>query len=193
MIGVDLDSRKPRALDFDEVPGTWALLRDRLRPRKPRRYHLPTLAAYLMNVTILYSMSRQRQAQRLTDLYFNPPLDRVGLLEWKRFDDIVQQGYAHAVEALRPAATSPMKRAARRRPTVRCEPAGGLLAVRGLAVRGDVQAFALLFFGDAQADRQVDDLVGDERDHAGPDHRHSHRLGLDPELVADRRSSRPSP
>ena len=100
VIGVDLNSRKPRRLDFDEVPGTWALLRDRLRPRKQRRYKLPSMAAYLMNVTILYSMSRQHQAQGLTDLYFNPPMDRVGLLEWKRFDDIVAQGYAHAVEVL---------------------------------------------------------------------------------------------
>ena len=101
VIGVDLNSRKPRRMEFDEVPGTWSLLRDRLRPRKKRRYKLPSMAAYLMNVTILYSMSRQRHAQGLTDLYFNPPMDRVGLLEWKRFDHIVQQGYAHAVEVLR--------------------------------------------------------------------------------------------
>jgi len=82
------------------VPGTWALLRDRLRPRHKRLYRLPTMASYLMNVTILYSMSRQRHAKGLTDLYFNPPLDRVGLLEWKRFDHIVEQGYAHAIEVL---------------------------------------------------------------------------------------------
>ena len=100
VIGVDLNSRKARRIEFDEVPGTWALLRDRLRPRKQRRYKLPSLPAYLMNVTILYSMSRQRHAQLQTDLYFNPPLDRVGLLEWKRFDQIVAQGYAHAVEVL---------------------------------------------------------------------------------------------
>ena len=100
VIGVDLNSRKARRIEFDEVPGTWALLRDRLRPRKKRRYKLPSLPAYLMNVTILYSMSRQRHAQLQTDLYFNPPLDRVGLLEWKRFDQIVQQGHAHAIEVL---------------------------------------------------------------------------------------------
>ena len=82
------------------MPGSWALLRDRLRPRKSRRFRLPSLAAYLMNVTILYSMSRQRQAKRLTDLYFNPPLDRVGMLEWNRFDAIVEQGYAHGREVL---------------------------------------------------------------------------------------------
>ena len=100
VIGVDLNTKKPRRLEFDEVPGTWALLRDRLRPRARRRFKLPSLASYLMNVTILYSMSRQRHAQLQTDLYFNPPLDRVGLLEWKRFDHIVEQGYAHALEVL---------------------------------------------------------------------------------------------
>jgi len=101
VIGVDLNSRKPRRMEFDEVPGTWALLRDRLRPRAKRRYKLPSLPAYLLNVTILYSMSRQHHARLQTDLYFNPPMDRVGLLEWKRFDQIVAQGYAHAVEVLK--------------------------------------------------------------------------------------------
>ena len=52
------------------------------------------------NVTILYSMSRQRAARRMTDVYVNPPLDRVGLLEWNRFDSFVQQDYEYAVEVL---------------------------------------------------------------------------------------------
>ena len=101
VIGVDLSFKKPRRIPFDEVPGTWTLLRDRLRPRAQRRYKLPSLASYLMHVTILYSVSRQRHAQLQTDLYFNPPLDRVGLLEWKRFDSIVAQGHAHAIEVLK--------------------------------------------------------------------------------------------
>ncbi len=100
VIGADLSFRKPRRIDHDEVPGSWTLLRDRLRPRAQRRYRFPSLVAYLMNVTILYSTSRQRQAQRLTDLHFNPPLERVGMLEWKKFDSIVAQGHAHGVEVL---------------------------------------------------------------------------------------------
>ncbi|MDZ7592270.1 MAG: patatin-like phospholipase family protein [Rubrivivax sp.] len=108
VIGVDLSFRKPRRIDHDELPGTWALLRDRLRPRSSRRFRLPTLAAYLMNVTILYSTSRQRQARRLTDLYFNPPLERVGMLDWSRFDQIVEQGYQYARQKLaEPAAATP--------------------------------------------------------------------------------------
>jgi NTE family protein len=100
VIGVDLNPGAPRRIEFDELPGTWALLRDRWRPRAQRRYRLPSLTSYLMNVTILYSTSRQRKARQLTDLYFCPPLPRVGMLEWHRFDEIERQGYEHAVQVL---------------------------------------------------------------------------------------------
>ncbi len=115
VIGVDLSFRKPRKMAHDEVPGTWALLRDRLRPRAQRRYRFPTLVAYLMNVTVLYSTSRQRQSRRLTDLYFNPPLERVGMLQWNKFDSIVQQGHDHAQQLLKdmtPAALQAYRKAA---------------------------------------------------------------------------------
>jgi NTE family protein len=111
VIGVDLSFRKPRRIPHEEVPGTWALLRDRLRPRAQRRYRLPSLASFLMNVTVLYSVSRQRQARKLTDIYMNPPLDRVGMLQWKRFEHIVAQGYAHACEVLDAPAPLPSGKA----------------------------------------------------------------------------------
>ncbi len=100
VIGVDLNASKPRRIEVDEMPSGWALLLDRLRPRTRRRYRLPSLPVLLINSTILYSLSRQRQARALTDLYFNPPLERVGLLDWKRFDQVVQQGYEHALQVL---------------------------------------------------------------------------------------------
>jgi NTE family protein len=96
VIGVDLSARKPRRIEFDEVPGPLALLRDRLRARTKRRYKLPSLAGYLLNITILYSQSRERAARRMTDVYIKPPLERVGLMQWDRMDSIVQQGYEHA-------------------------------------------------------------------------------------------------
>lgn len=95
--------RTPVRVDFEAMPGSWALLRDRLRPAHRRRYRLPSLPSlpsYLLTVTILYSMSRQRSAQQQCDLYFNPPLHRVGLLQWRRLENIVQRGYAHAVQVL---------------------------------------------------------------------------------------------
>ncbi len=110
IIGIDLHARKPRRIDVAEVPSSWALLRDRWRPRAKRRYRFPSLVAYLMNVTILYSTSRQRQAQKLTDLYINPPLERVGLLEWNKFDEIVSQGHAHALTVLDGLAPEELRR-----------------------------------------------------------------------------------
>ena len=100
VLGVDLGARNVRKLEFDEVPGSWALLRDRFRPRHKRRYRLPSLTSYLLNVTILYSMSRQDEARRQTDVYFCPPLYKVGLLQWSAFDQIVRQGQEHGVEVM---------------------------------------------------------------------------------------------
>jgi len=100
VIGVDLSNRKARRIEFDEMPGTWTLLRDRLRPRKSRRFKLPSLPNLLINTTILYSMSRQKQAKALTDLYFNPPLDRIGMLDWSKYALVVAQGYQHALAVL---------------------------------------------------------------------------------------------
>ena len=96
VIGVDLSARKARRIDIAETPGPWALLRDKLRPRRSRRYHLPSLSSILLNATILYSESRLAAAERLIDVHIKPPLERVGLLQWSRFDSIVQQGYEHA-------------------------------------------------------------------------------------------------
>jgi NTE family protein len=100
VVGVDLSARKARRLEIDAVPGPWALLRDRLRPRKARRYHLPSLSSILLNATILYSESRLQASARLIDVHFKPPLERVGLLQWNRIDDITRQGYEHAREVL---------------------------------------------------------------------------------------------
>ena len=105
VIGVDLAPGPARRIEFDEVPSPWALLRDRLRPRSKRHFRLPTLATYLLNVTILVSSSQQRRAKQQTDVYLHPPLLRVGMLQWSRFDSIVRQGHAYATQVLGKAAT----------------------------------------------------------------------------------------
>lgn len=100
VIGVDLSAHQPRRVDHAQLPGGWALLRDKLRPMRRRQYRLPSLLSYLMNVTVLYSTSRQREGQRKTDLYFHPALQGVGMLQWGRFDEIVALGHAHAQDRL---------------------------------------------------------------------------------------------
>ena len=100
VIGVDLNMRRPGRLAFQTMPSWWQLALDRLRPRARRRYKMPSLPSYLMGVTVLYSNSRRLQSRAAVDLYFNPPLEKIGMLEWSRFDGIVQQGYEHAQQVL---------------------------------------------------------------------------------------------
>lgn len=100
VIGVDLSARNPRSLEFDDVPDSWTLLWDRWKGRRRRKYWLPSLTSYLLNVSILYSVSRLETSRQACDLFFSPPLSGVGLLQWHRFDQIVAQGYEHAAEVL---------------------------------------------------------------------------------------------
>lgn len=100
VIGVDLSARRAKRLDFDEMPSAWQVLFDRLKPRARQRYRVPSLVSYLLNVSVLYSVSRQSESRRQTDLYFNPALFKFGFLQWGRFSAIVTQGDAHAREVL---------------------------------------------------------------------------------------------
>jgi len=100
VLGVDLFTRKSRSLSFTEVPSSWALLRDRFRPRARRRYKLPSLVAYLLNNTIISSLGRQDDAHAHADVLFQPPVDGIGLLHWHRLDHAVSQGREHALAVL---------------------------------------------------------------------------------------------
>jgi NTE family protein len=46
------------------------------------------------------SFARQQASQDHVDLYFAPSVGGYGMLEWARFDRIVEAGYLHAREQL---------------------------------------------------------------------------------------------
>jgi NTE family protein len=52
------NDKQQRELAFDQVPNTWTLLVDRLKPRAQRRYHLPSLINILMAANTLNSDQR---------------------------------------------------------------------------------------------------------------------------------------
>jgi NTE family protein len=53
-----------------------------------------------MGTTILYSESRREEARQSVDIYINPDVGGVSLLDWKAFDRIVELGYRKAKEIL---------------------------------------------------------------------------------------------
>lgn len=100
MIGVDLMQEQLRETKLEEVPGTWALLRNSLRKTEHKKFWLPSLTSTLLNVTLLYSASRQKAAREMIDLCFHPDLRHVGTLQWGEFDRAVEIGYRHAIDVL---------------------------------------------------------------------------------------------
>ena len=102
IMAVDLrpDDKQRRELGCDQVPATWQLLIDRLRPVSRRRYHLPSMLATLMTSTTLNSYQKMSQVVADVDLLFKPDVRRFGLLDWKSYDLIVEQGYRDALEVI---------------------------------------------------------------------------------------------
>jgi NTE family protein len=99
IIGVDLSSRKPRPYEHAEIPGPLELLRDGFRGRR-RRYRLPSLGTVMMTSNLLYSESRREQARSQVDVYINPELSGVAVLDWKAFDRVTKAGYESAKQVL---------------------------------------------------------------------------------------------
>jgi NTE family protein len=100
MIGCDLVVDKKYQLKISQTPSTRQFFVDKLKPRKKRKYRLPSLTSILINATVLYSYSKRRQNAQMLDLLFNPDLSRYGMTNWKAYDKIVETGYAHAIELL---------------------------------------------------------------------------------------------
>lgn len=99
IIGVDLSRRSFRPCAHDELPGTWELIWNRIRGRGESGL-VPSLGTVLIGTTMLYSESRREQVRASVDVYINPDLASIGLLEWKAFDRAVQLGYLETREVL---------------------------------------------------------------------------------------------
>jgi NTE family protein len=102
VIGVDLSRDRYRRLELDQMPTSGQILFDRLfRPKSRRRYkQLPNIAATVFNVAAMSSQSHQRRMRDAVDLSFTPDVSRVGMLDWRRFREVVQIGLDHAQSVL---------------------------------------------------------------------------------------------
>jgi NTE family protein len=101
VIGVDVSGEFGRKAELETLPGVMALLLDKLRPRKRQRYrHVPTVPETMLTSSFVTSLSRQREQRRFADLLFKPTLPRMGLMDWHRFEQVVDAGRAHARDVL---------------------------------------------------------------------------------------------
>jgi predicted acylesterase/phospholipase RssA len=101
VIAVDVAAKHDlttRVVGFDSMSG-WHLLVDRLNPfcSTPR---LPNITQILSRAATLGSIYHCESARRMADLYLRPPVERIGMLEWKALDDIAEVGYRYAAEQI---------------------------------------------------------------------------------------------
>jgi len=93
IIGVITCQQHAPTLELEELPDSFPLLLDRFRPRLSRRFHLPLLPEILISSTISSSINRQRLAINRVDLLFEPAVERIGLLEWDKYDSLIQEAH----------------------------------------------------------------------------------------------------
>jgi predicted acylesterase/phospholipase RssA/CRP-like cAMP-binding protein len=99
VVAVDLTVRKEYQLDYDRVPSAWKLLAQRVVPGM-KRTRVPGITGIMMKATALASMEKAGRDREASDLYLNPPVGKVGFLDLKAFDRVVELGYRHAAEQI---------------------------------------------------------------------------------------------
>jgi NTE family protein len=92
-ICVDLIGGMYRPVGIEKLPTNMALLLDRLRPKRKRKFRIPGTVSILLNSTVLSSLERQRKMRERADLGLRPELERIGLLDWTKFPTAIEQSY----------------------------------------------------------------------------------------------------
>ena len=96
---VDLEVQSEELLAIEKLPNIWEVLINRLGSSKSR-IKIPSLMSTIMQSCTVASDVQARRFRPVVGLYFNPDVSQIGLMEWKRFDEIVEIGYRHALEVL---------------------------------------------------------------------------------------------
>jgi NTE family protein len=96
-----LDVRADIALRTDAeesaTPPLWRLLLQR------RAVHRPGLLATLVRAGMVNGEEASLHRRGLAHLLFTPPVEHVGMLDWKDWQRAIDAGYRHAVEVLESA------------------------------------------------------------------------------------------
>ena len=99
IIAVDFDLDQQAGCNVESMPTTWQIIKDKFS--KKLKYNIPSLMSTIVQATTLNSDFRTRQMRLEADIFLNPDLSRFGLMEWKKYDDVVEVGYRHTLEKLK--------------------------------------------------------------------------------------------
>ncbi len=97
-IAVDLDHGGRKAVELEKMPTTWEFLKSKIF--KTKRYRVPNIMSTMMQSSMINSIQKTRKSREAADLFINPNVSRIGLMDWKKFHKIVDIGYQSALQTL---------------------------------------------------------------------------------------------
>jgi NTE family protein len=100
IIGVELLRDKIKRIDLEQLPTGWQLFLDKLKPKRQRKYNLPSLMSILLNAALFYSDHQRKELRNYADIYFSPEVRGFNMMDWNSFDTIFDKGYQHAISVL---------------------------------------------------------------------------------------------
>lgn len=98
IIAIDFDTDRPYELNYDEIPSSNVLLRQKITGRK--KYKVPSIVNILMKSIVLSSDSQARRLSESVDLFFRPDVKTIGFIQWEAYLEAVNIGYEYARKAL---------------------------------------------------------------------------------------------
>lgn len=98
IIAIDFDTDRAYELNYDEIPSSGVLLRQRIMGQK--KYRVPSIVNILMKSIVLSSDSQARRLSESVDLFFRPDVKNIGFIQWEAYLEAVHIGYEYARKAL---------------------------------------------------------------------------------------------
>ncbi|GMQ25990.1 hypothetical protein Aoki45_26720 [Algoriphagus sp. oki45] len=98
IIAVSLSGLIDRKVEFENTPSNWSLFWDKILGKK--QYKLPNLGSLIINSLMLNSQQRQEITKSKVSHYFELSLKGVGLLDERKWKQILKKGYDQTIEYL---------------------------------------------------------------------------------------------
>lgn len=99
VIGVDLSEEKKHKLNYEEMPTTFQLLKNKFSFRK-KRLKVPSLMTIISKSIVLASYEKSSAVEGLADWFIKPPVEGFKILDFNNFDKIAELGYQYTNELM---------------------------------------------------------------------------------------------
>ena len=101
LISVSVSPEEDMVANFNKFPPQASyFIKKMIFGKENKNENIPNLADILMRSIMVSSSAKQLEVEKMSDLFLNPKLDNVGMLDFDSIDESVEVGYNHTIEQL---------------------------------------------------------------------------------------------